>query len=51
MKFIFITMPAHAHLNPTLGIVKELVKRGHEVIVYNTPEFAKEIEDAGAKIR
>lgn len=44
-------MPARAHLNPALGIVKELVKLKHEVIVYNAPEFKNEIENTGAKFR
>lgn len=34
-----------------LGIVKELVKRGHEVIIYNTQDFAKKITEAGAEFR
>lgn len=44
-------MPARAHLNPILGIVKKLVLLKHEVIVYNSPEFAKDIESVGAQFR
>ncbi|MFA6446543.1 MAG: hypothetical protein WCW14_04840, partial [Candidatus Paceibacterota bacterium] len=51
MKFAFVTMPARAHLNPVLGIVRELVLQKHEVIVYNSPEFAQEIESVGARFR
>lgn len=51
MKFAFVTMPAKAHLNPTLGVAKELMKRGHTVIIYTAPEFSPEIQRIGAQVR
>ncbi len=44
-------MPAQSHLNPTLGVVKELIQQGHQVIVYNTSDFEKKIIDVGAEFR
>ncbi|MCL4338639.1 hypothetical protein M1271_03045 [Patescibacteria group bacterium] len=51
MKFIFLTLPAYGHLNPTLGVAKELVRRRHKVIVYNTEDFRVKIEKTGAEFR
>lgn len=51
MKFLFITNPAYGHLNPQLGIISELVKKGHKVVVYNTQEFAEKIKQTGAEFR
>jgi len=48
MKFTFLTMPAYGHLNPMLGVAKELVSRGHEVTVYNTKKFKDKIVHVGA---
>lgn len=47
-KIVFFCIPAHGHTNPTLGVVKELVSRGHEVWYYSYDPFAKQIRDAGA---
>lgn len=47
-KIVFFCIPAHGHTNPTIGVVKELVKRGHEVWYYSFDEFKEIIEDAGA---
>lgn len=37
------------HVNPTLGIVTELVRRGHAVTYYAPRMFAEWIEEAGAR--
>ncbi len=37
------------HVNPTLGIVTELVRRGHAVTYYAPRMFAERIEEAGAR--
>jgi MGT family glycosyltransferase len=47
-KIVFIEMPAYGHVNPTLPIVQELVRRGEQVIYYDTEEFQPQIEQAGA---
>ena len=48
-KIVFFCIPAHGHTNPTLGVVKELVNRGHEVWYYSYDTFKEKIEKAGAK--
>ncbi|MBQ7066486.1 MAG: glucosyltransferase [Lachnospiraceae bacterium] len=48
-KIVFFCIPAHGHTNPTLGVVRELVERGHEVWYYSYNCFKGEIESAGAK--
>ena len=47
-KIVFFCIPAHGHTNPTLGVVKELVSRGHEVWYYSYDIMREKIESAGA---
>ncbi|MBQ9960976.1 MAG: glucosyltransferase [Firmicutes bacterium] len=47
-KIVFFCIPAHGHTNPTLGVVKELVNRGHQVWYYSYEPFRQKIEDTGA---
>ncbi|OLR93937.1 hypothetical protein BJP25_16205 [Actinokineospora bangkokensis] len=46
---VFFTFPLHGHVNPTLGLVAELVRRGHRVTYATTPEFAGAVAGAGAR--
>lgn len=48
-KIVFFSIPAHGHTNPTIPVVSELVRRGHEVLYYSFDEFKEKIEAAGAK--
>ena len=48
-KIVFFCIPAHGHTNPTLGVVRELTARGHEVLYYSYEAFREKIEAAGAK--
>lgn len=48
-KIVFFCIPAHGHTNPTLGVVRELVKRGHQVWYYSYDSFREQIEAAGAR--
>lgn len=48
-RIVFFCIPAHGHTNPTLGVVKELTARGHEVLYYSYESFRGKIEAAGAK--
>ncbi|TCP45766.1 MGT family glycosyltransferase [Tamaricihabitans halophyticus] len=44
----FMSIPAHGHVNPGLGLVSELARRGHGV-TYAVPEsFAPQVIEAGA---
>lgn len=47
-RIAFFNIPAYGHTNPTLEVVRELVKRGHEVHYYSFREFRERIEDTGA---
>lgn len=47
-KIVFFCIPAHGHTNPTLGVVRELVSRGHQVWYYSYNIMRKKIESAGA---
>lgn len=48
-KIVFFCIPAQGHTNPTLGVVRELVSRGHEVYYYSYNMLRERIEEAGAK--
>lgn len=48
-KIVFFNIPAYGHTNPTIGVVKELRERGHEVWYYSFNIFKERIEAAGAK--
>lgn len=48
-KIVFFCIPAHGHTNPTLGVVRELIERGHEVWYYSYNMLKEKIEATGAK--
>ena len=48
-RIVFFCIPAHGHTNPTLGVVRELTRRGHEVLYYSYKPFREKIEAAGAR--
>lgn len=48
-RIVFFNIPAHGHTNPTLGVVSELVSRGHEVWYYSYDLLRSKIEAAGAR--
>jgi MGT family glycosyltransferase len=50
-KIVYLTPPAHGHVNPTLPVVQTLVQRGEQVICYNTQEFRPQLERTGATFR
>lgn len=47
-KIVFFCIPAHGHTNPTLGVVRELTSRGHQVWYYSYNALREKIEAAGA---
>ena len=49
MRIVFFCIPAYGHTNPTLGVVRELCARGHEVWYYSYQMMRGRIEAAGAK--
>ncbi|MCL6588813.1 MAG: glycosyl transferase [Firmicutes bacterium] len=50
-KVVFFGFPGHGHTNPTLGVVKELIRRGEEIIYFSAPEYQPQITRAGAVFR
>lgn len=47
-KIVFFCIPAHGHTNPTLGVVRELVSRGHQVWYYSYNIMREKIKSTGA---
>jgi MGT family glycosyltransferase len=45
---LFLSVPAHGNVNPTLGLVSELVQQGEQVCYFASDEFKEKIETAGA---
>ncbi|OCA98346.1 macrolide family glycosyltransferase [Clostridium beijerinckii] len=50
-KLLFLSIPAHGHINPTLGLVNELVKQGEEITYFCSEDFKEKIEKTGAKFK
>lgn len=50
-KVLFINGPAEGHINPTLGLVHELIHRGEEVVYLAPTPFRRKIELTGAEFR
>jgi MGT family glycosyltransferase len=50
-KAVLLSLPSHGHINPTLPLVAELVRRGATIIYYATAPFRAKIEAAGALFR
>lgn len=48
-KIAFFCIPVFGHTNPTLEVVKELIKRGNEVWYYSCNMMKERIEATGAK--
>ncbi|MBY0597854.1 macrolide family glycosyltransferase [Bacillus bingmayongensis] len=50
-KVLVINFPAEGHINPTIGLVKELVNRGEEVIYYCEEEYRSRLQNTGVAFR
>ncbi|MBI1281086.1 MAG: glycosyl transferase [Anaerolineaceae bacterium] len=50
-KIFYVGIPAHGHTNPTLPVVRELIKRGHEVLYYNAASFRSKVSTTGVDFR
>ncbi len=51
IKIAYVGLPAHGHSNPALAVLKELVERGHEVVVYNAAAFREKFAPTRAAFR
>ncbi|EFM08500.1 glycosyltransferase, MGT family [Paenibacillus curdlanolyticus YK9] len=45
---IYFGVDLHGHVNPTLGLIRELTSRGEEILYYSGEPFRERIEAAGA---
>ena len=45
MRVLWFCIPAYGHTNPTIEVVRELVRRGHEVRYYSFEEFRARIAE------
>ncbi|GIP51192.1 macrolide family glycosyltransferase [Paenibacillus vini] len=50
-RVLFINAGSEGHINPTIGVVQELVSRGEEVIYFCIEAFRERIEKVGATVR
>lgn len=50
-KAIFFNVPGHGHIIPSLPLVAELARRGHEITYYASEGFRAGVEAAGATLR
>lgn len=50
-KVVFLGFPEHGHINPTVGVVKELVSRGEEVLYYCPAELQTKFANTGVQMR
>ncbi len=48
-KVVFFTLPHHGHINPNIGLLEELVKRGEQIICYSSIAYREVIEATGAQ--
>lgn len=49
MRFLIISLPFSGHINPTLGIAKALVQRGHRVSFILSKQWKEQVSLTGAK--
>lgn len=50
-RILFINGGSEGHINPTLGVVEELVSRGEEVVYFCIEAFRERVEKTGAAVR
>ena len=50
-RVLFINAGSEGHVNPTIGVVKELISRGEEVVYFTIEDFRARIEMTGATVR
>jgi len=50
-RVLFINAGSEGHINPTIGVVEELISRGEEVVYFTIEAFRERIEKTGAIVR
>ena len=49
MRILFINLPYHGHVIPSIGLVQELIKAGHQVTYLMPHDWEERIADSGAE--
>ena len=49
MRILFINLPYHGHVIPTIGLVQELIKAGHQVTYLMPHDWEERIAESGAE--
>ena len=50
-RVLFINAGSEGHVNPTIGVVQELISRGEDVVYFTIEDFRERIEKTGATVR
>jgi MGT family glycosyltransferase len=50
-RVLFINAGSEGHINPTIGVVQELISRGEEVVYFTIDTFQDRLERTGAIVR
>ena len=50
-RVLFINAGSEGHINPTIGVVQELISSGEEVVYFTIEAFRERIEKTGATVR
>lgn len=50
-RVLFVNGGSEGHINPTLGVVQELISRGEEVVYVCVEAFRERVEQTGALVR
>ncbi|GIP22168.1 macrolide family glycosyltransferase [Paenibacillus sp. J22TS3] len=50
-RVLFINAGSEGHINPTIGVVQELIARGEEVVYFCIEAYREKIEKTGATVR
>lgn len=50
-RVLFINAGSEGHINPTIGVVQELISRGEEVVYFTIEAFRERMEETGAIVR
>ncbi len=49
-RVLLINAGSEGHINPTLGVVRELIRRGEEVVYFTAEPFRADVERTGARV-
>ena len=49
MRILFVNLPYHGHVIPTIGLVQELIKAGHQVTYLMPHDWKEKIAESGAE--